>query len=110
MSHFKIDYNYIDMLAEGDKTFKKEYLKTFVNTYSEILPKMQEAFNDKNFQMLGKLAHKLKPSAKMIGLACGDRLEEIQHEPEKIKDGEIQQFIDDFETSKTHLETWVERD
>jgi HPt (histidine-containing phosphotransfer) domain-containing protein len=109
MGKYPLDYNYIDMLAEDDQLFKQEYVETFKKTYDELVPKLENALKAKETEALGKTAHQLKPSAKMIGLPCGERLEEIQHQPETANSDDITQIKEQFESALEDLKQWLKK-
>lgn len=107
METIKIDFNYIDMLAEDDQAFKLDYVNTFEKTFRDILPKMDAELESKNLEQLGKLAHQLKPSAKMIKLPSADLIEQVQHEPSVCTVSDIANFQSEFEQALTILKEWA---
>lgn len=83
-----IDLTYLEVLCEDDAAFKQEYLETFESNYTTLTDKMLDELSKGDFISLGKTAHQLKPTAKMIALPCGDVLEALQHDPNSAtKDG-----------------------
>jgi len=108
MQELKINLEYIDMLAEDDNEFKKDYIDTFKRTYEELIPKMKSAFDSNEMETLGKTAHQLKPSAKMIGLPCADLIEEIQHNPQVAKESDFKDFEDTFNQAFGLLQKWAD--
>lgn len=63
----KIDLTYLESIASGDKNFIKEMLEMFSNsTYPEI-NNIELYQSNKNWEMLGKTAHKIKAPIQIIG-------------------------------------------
>ena len=77
----EIDFTYLETLSDGDTDFITEFVSTFEKTSINLIQKMEAELASNDFENLGKSAHQLKPSAKMLGLWSGDKLEEIQNDP-----------------------------
>lgn len=78
----KIDFTYLETLSDGDPDFIKEFISTFESTADSLTKKMFEQLDSGDISGLGKTAHQLKPSAKMLGLIAGEKLEELQDNPQ----------------------------
>ncbi len=103
----KIEFSYLDVLAEGDDEFKKEYLETFESNYTMLTDKMMDELKRKDFVALGKTAHQLKPTAKMIQIPCGEDLEYLQHNPQSATKEKIQGIRDECEDAYGQLKKWA---
>lgn len=103
----KIDFSYLEVLAEGDDDFMKEYLETFESNYTSLTKKMLDELKKKDFVALGKTAHQLKPTAKMIQIPCGEDLEFLQHNPEKATADKINSIRDECEDAFGQLKKWA---
>ena len=106
-SMLKIDYSYIEVLADGDDEFMKEYLETFESNYKTLTAKMLDELKTKDFIALGKTAHQLKPTAKMIQIPCGEELEFLQHNPKEATKGKIEAIRDECEEAYGELKKWA---
>jgi len=106
----KIDFSYLEVLAEGDDEFMKEYLETFESNYTTLTEKMQEELKNQDFTALGKTAHQLKPTAKMIQIPCGDELENLQHNPEEATKEKIAAIRTECEEAFGELKKWAKAD
>ena len=103
----KIDYSYLEVLADGDDEFMAEYLETFESNYTTLTAKMLDELSSKDFEALGKTAHQLKPTAKMIQIPCGDELEFLQHNPKEATKEKIEQIRNECEEAFGLLKKWA---
>lgn len=102
-----IDFSYLDMLSEGDDDFKREYLETFESNYTSLTAKMQEELKRKDFESLGRTAHQLKPTAKMIKIPCSEQLELLQHHPHEATKEQIESIRTECEKVFVELVKWA---
>ena len=103
----KIDYSYLEVLADGDDEFMAEYLETFESNYTTLTAKMLDELKQKDFIALGKTAHQLKPTAKMIQIPCGEELEYLQHHPKDATKEKIEAIRDECEEAFHALKKWA---
>ena len=104
----KIDYAYLEVLCEDDDDFKREYLETFKNNYTSLTARMLEQLRNGDFDRLGKTAHQLKPTAKMIQIPCGDELERLQHNPKDATKEKIEEIRSECEDAFHQLVKWAD--
>ena len=102
----KIDFSYIELLADGDDEFMAEYLETFENNYISLTNKMEEELAIRDFHALGKTAHQLKPTAKMIQIPCGETLENLQHNPKDATKEKIEAIRTECKEAYEALQKW----
>ncbi len=62
-----ISLEYLKEMSAGNEEFLKEMLTLFQKQSAENSLILSESFNNKDFTLLGKIAHKLKSSYSMIG-------------------------------------------
>lgn len=103
----KIDFTYLEMVSDGDSDFIQQFVTTFESTCELLIPKLETELADGDLENLGKTAHQLKPSAKMLGLSSGDTLEEIQNSPEKGNADNIAAIKADCEEGLAALKEWA---
>ena len=103
-----IDYSYLEVLSEDDDDFKREYLETFESNYTTLTAKMLEELEKGDFVGLGKTAHQLKPTAKMIQIPCGDELEHLQHNPKDATKEKIDAIRNECEDAYHQLVKWAD--
>lgn len=103
----KIDYSYLEVLSEDDDDFKREYLETFESNYTSLTAKMLEELQKGDFESLGKTAHQLKPTAKMIQIPCGQELEHLQHNPKDATKEKIKAIRNECEDAYHQLVKWA---
>lgn len=72
------DLSRLNKIAAGDTVFLKKMLTIFVNDVPKQLAEMQLAYSQNDFTKLGKIAHRIKPSVRDIGLNV-DYLQEIEN-------------------------------
>src|SRR5207247_2105405 len=64
----KIDLSYLKQIAEGNDAFIIEMIEMFLQKTPEALEKMNESFQEQNWEELRHIAHRIKPSYSYIGL------------------------------------------
>lgn len=102
-----IDFSYLEVLADGDEEFMAEYLETFESNYTTLTAKMLNELSKKDFVALGKTAHQLKPTAKMIQIPCGEELEHLQHHPKDATKDKIESIRKECEEAFETLKKWA---
>ena len=73
---FEIDLSYLEEIANGNTDFIVEMIDLFLQQAPESLIQIKEKVARKEFQSVGNLAHKLKPTFAMIGVMTGSKLAE----------------------------------
>lgn len=68
MDYKFINTEYLEMVAGGDNELLKELISMFRDQVAEFNAEMSLLFNDKNYQALGRLAHKAKSSVAIMGM------------------------------------------
>ena len=68
MDYKFINTEYLEMVAGGDNELLKELIIMFRDQVAEFNAEMSLLFNDKNYQALGRLAHKAKSSVAIMGM------------------------------------------
>ena len=103
----KIDFTYLEVLSEDDEDFKAEFIETFETTCKSLTEKMRTELTASDLVNLGKSAHQLKPSAKMIQLSCAETLEEIHHHPETANEQALNDIVTQCEDALKQLKDWA---
>ncbi|MEP1093523.1 MAG: Hpt domain-containing protein [Cyclobacteriaceae bacterium] len=103
----KIDFTYLETISDGDHEFIKEFLSTFEETYIALNKKMSDEFTSRDFVNLGKTAHQLKPSVKMLGLECAEDLENFQNNPETATIEQLNFIKDNCQKGFSELKIWA---
>lgn len=60
--------DYLNMISDGDATFKRELIDTFINNTPKVLKEMEEGLEKRSYQNIGNLAHSMKPSFTLFGM------------------------------------------
>ncbi len=58
----------INEMAEGDEEFVFSVISVFLEEVPEDLAALENAIAAKNFEQIGKLAHKIKPNVDLLGM------------------------------------------
>ena len=103
----KIDFTYLETVSDGDEEFIKQFVNTFEQTANSLTQKLLDQFESGDIDGLGKTAHQLKPSAKMLGLEAGDHLEEFQHNPEKATKDRLDFVSSNCLDGLSELKNWA---
>jgi len=90
-SEHKINLNYLKQIADGNDEFIIEMIEMFLNKTPEALAEMKTSYQEKNWDSLRQIAHRIKPSFAYIGLpgtqktlAEIEKLSEEANNPEKV--------------------------
>lgn len=68
MDYKFINTEYLDSVSGGDTDIIGEIVSMFKEQSSEIYQEMQNHFSDRNYKLLGMLAHKAKSSVAIMGM------------------------------------------
>jgi HPt (histidine-containing phosphotransfer) domain-containing protein len=62
-----LDLNYLDEISAGDPAFIKEMLQLFIDTTAIEVNDFDALVESKQWESIGKLAHKIKAPIQMLG-------------------------------------------
>lgn len=62
------DLSYLESISNNDTKFVKDMISTFIESTPDIIDQMKLAIINNNFESLGLLAHKIKPSLTFMGI------------------------------------------
>ena len=62
------DLTYLSNVCGGDKVFIREMIETFIQNTPPAINEMQKWINQKDWNKVGDIAHKLKPSITFMGI------------------------------------------
>lgn len=103
----QIDFTYLETLSDGDTDFIAQFVSTFEETVDSLTAKLKSEFDASDFVNLGKSAHQLKPSAKMLGLESGATLEELQENPSSATAAILDQVEKNCIEGLAQLKLWA---
>ncbi len=76
----------LEGMAQGNAEFVSKMINVFLETTTESLDELLDAFEKKDFQVVSSIAHKIKPSIDLMGItSLHDVVREIET---KAKNGE----------------------
>jgi PAS domain S-box-containing protein len=67
-SHKHTDLTYLRKLANGSDEFITQMLTLFIEQTPDAVGRMEKHLQEHNWELLGKVAHKMKPSIMFVGL------------------------------------------
>jgi HPt (histidine-containing phosphotransfer) domain-containing protein len=80
------DLSYLEMVSDGDKEFITQVVTSFIENNKEIIEGLENGKKEENWEEMGKLIHKMKPSLEMVGLT--PLKEKIIQAETNLKNGE----------------------
>jgi CheY-like chemotaxis protein len=79
--------SYIESISNGDQTFVLKMVEIYLEQTELFLRQLLEAYEQKDWDVIRHIAHKIKPSLRMIGLSdIGSILNTIEQSTEEMKD------------------------
>jgi signal transduction histidine kinase/CheY-like chemotaxis protein len=75
-----INLQYIDNFSEGNKELKDQMIREFVKRVPDNLHTMEKAINEKNYNLIYRIAHDMKTTVHFLGLTAliGHLLQKIE--------------------------------
>jgi PAS domain S-box-containing protein len=64
----KINLSYLKKISDGNDAFVIEMIEMFLNKTPQAIDQMNDCYRDHNWDELGQIAHRIKPSFAYIGL------------------------------------------
>jgi PAS domain S-box-containing protein len=62
------DLTYLRSISNNNEEFIQEMMQTFVQTMPGVLDQMRDGLAEKNFELISRLAHQVKPSFTLLGI------------------------------------------
>lgn len=97
-------------MSAGNKDLVLEMISIFKSQVAEFIEEMQILYKEKEYEKLGRLAHKAKSSISIMGLNdLANDLKTFENNAKEGKDTEkYPQFIDRFKTETSEAITELE--
>lgn len=73
-----LNFDYLNEITGGDKDILKQILMAYIEYMPADVAELKRLLAGDDNQAIGMQAHKVKSSARMIGLACTAQLQEIE--------------------------------
>lgn len=95
-----IDMGYLEEMSGGKQDLIFEMIEIFINQVPEFFEKMKEYIDEENWTALGKISHKAKASAAIMGMTkLADDLKEFELMTNtKINKLDFTKKVNNFET------------
>lgn len=62
-----MDFTFLISISDGDEQFISDFISTYESSVLTNIDKLKDAFDTKDFVMMQKLAHQIKPTTEMLG-------------------------------------------
>ena len=108
------DLKYLQQMTGNDNEMMKEMIEMFLLQLAELRVEMDSLFESQSWFELSRLAHKIKSSALVMGVAqMADEMKELELLAKEGKDTEkypdyIARFNDMIETTKTEMRPFLD--
>ncbi|MAU25807.1 MAG: histidine phosphotransferase [Muricauda sp.] len=96
----------VNEMAEGDEDFIVSVVSVFLEEVPEDLHALETAINERNFEQVYKLAHKIKPNVDLLGMEQ-TRATALEIETLGKNDANLAQIEDKFPLLKKDIEQVV---
>ena len=100
MDYKLINTEYLDSVSGGDLSIIRELVDLFKEQSAEIYNEMKSLYSDKNYKLLGLLAHKAKSSVSIMGMTeLTLMLKTFEHQAREEKEYDLfESYITRFKT------------
>lgn len=93
------DLSQLEMLSRGDESFVDKMLTSFITNLKDGVKEITDAYRLHDWNTIGKIAHKLKPSMLVLGVtSLKDIIISLEkdHLKESIDETELSKTVEDF--------------
>lgn len=102
------DTSKLEEICRGDQLFVKEMIKTFIKQIEGEFPALENEVNNKNWDAVHRITHKLKPSIEILSIK--DISEPLQNIIENTRNKEnLEHINEDFKFIKSTIEKVLEQ-
>lgn len=104
--------DYLKEITGGESEIMKEFIQMFFDQLPEFKDGLTNHLTNKNWEELGKLAHKAKSSVMTFGMnELGYRLKELQLKTQKLEDIQsYPDYVEEFLNEVTQAEKELQDD
>jgi HPt (histidine-containing phosphotransfer) domain-containing protein len=100
----------IEVLGMDDPAMLADFYRDFLRTGESTVAEIQQAYQDGNSEAIGRLAHRLKSSARTVGAhALADCCLELEHAGRVADMAVIAPRIQAFPTLFAQVRSWITR-
>ncbi|QNL21302.1 Hpt domain-containing protein [Hyphobacterium sp. CCMP332] len=68
------DLAYLHQYSSNDKDFVQEMVELFLSSTPSFLEEMKSSFENKDYNMVARISHKMKPSMTFMGIKNGKEI------------------------------------
>ncbi len=98
-------FDNLNEISGGDESFNKELLVLFCTSSKETLANMDLSIQQKDFELFGKLAHKIKFSINLIG---SEELKQIVLDLENNNEYPQNETLNRYQVFKTKVQLMID--
>jgi HPt (histidine-containing phosphotransfer) domain-containing protein len=95
----------LEVIAEGDESFVKLMLDTFLSSCREAIEVMDTALTGNDYVIIGKTAHKIKPSIDTIAPSLSDNIRKVEAIVEDQNQELVRSLLSSLTATLDQLET-----
>lgn len=109
-----INFDYLNSITGGDKDILKQILQAYIDYMPDDVTKLKRLLQGDDLMATGMQAHKVKSSARMIGLPCTALLQDIEtaaktnHHIEQIP-SKLEQAIEELYLAMEEIKQIIEQ-
>lgn len=94
----RTDLNYLKTMSNGDSELMKEMIEIFNVQVNELSQEMQDLLENKEYETLGKVAHKAKTSVAIMGMNdLANELKDLELNTKEMKNTDsYQDSVENF--------------
>ncbi|MDA8714288.1 Hpt domain-containing protein [Flavobacteriales bacterium] len=94
----------LEAMAEGDTSFIKLMLETFVNSCRDAIVDMEKAMTSADIIAINRTAHKIKPSVDTVAPALSEGVRKLETMSDVNEVSSVEQFAADLRASVDQIE------
>ena len=94
----------LEVIANGDDSFVKLMLETFYSSCRKA-EEVKEALVSEDFETIGKIAHKIKPSVDTVAPALSESVRKVEAIPDNNDVELVQLFVKSLSATLDQLQT-----
>ncbi len=95
----------LEVIANGDDSFVKLMLETFYSSCRKAMEEVKEALVSEDFETIGKIAHKIKPSVDTVAPALSESVRKVEAIPDNNDVELVQLFVKSLSATLDQLQT-----
>jgi len=106
-----VDLTYLRDICDGNVGFINEMIRIFKTDSPELISKMKDAYQSKNYDVLSKIAHKFRSSVVMMGMKGVTKLtEKVEYYDYKNQNlDQVESWLEEIEDKSMQAINYIEK-